>query len=75
MSCPGLGWFDAEVKKFDLENSSQMLPLPHMGWNDVTPVKTDALFRELESGTRFYFLHSYYFSPANIEDVLSETDL
>ena len=33
-----------------------------MGWNDVTPLKSDKLFQNL-SDPRFYFLHSYYFSP------------
>jgi glutamine amidotransferase len=69
----GLGWIDAEVKKFDTF-LSQKVQLPHMGWNDVLSKKTDCLFRELGQGARFYFLHSYYFSPQLSEDVLAETD-
>ena len=30
---PGLGWFDAEVKKFISEDKS--FKIPHMGWNIV----------------------------------------
>lgn len=71
---PGLGWIDAEVKKFDLASFTQQTHLPHMGWNDVTPVRDDDLFRDLGSGARFYFLHSYYFLPRNPEQVLAVTD-
>ena len=70
----GLGWIDAEVKRFDEKAFSQKTHLPHMGWNDVTPQKADRLFRGLESGARFYFLHSYYFAPAREGDVLAVTD-
>ena len=33
----GLGWIDAEVKKFDESTINYYTKLPHMGWNDVTP--------------------------------------
>jgi glutamine amidotransferase len=70
----GLGWIDAEVRKFDERSSDARTRLPHMGWNDVQPRRTDCLFRRLESGARFYFLHSYYFSPGREADVLATTD-
>ena len=57
----GLGWMNAEVKRFE-QPEEKILRLPHMGWNDVTPLKSDKLFQNL-SDPRFYFLHSYYFSP------------
>lgn len=71
---PGLGWVDAEVKKFDLATFTQQTHLPHMGWNDVAPVRDDDLFKDLGSGARFYFLHSYYFLPHKQEQVLAVTD-
>lgn len=67
----GLGWIDAKVQRFD--NAHPGRPLPHMGWNDVNPKETDTLFRGIDS-SRFYFLHSYYFSPHNAEHVLATTD-
>lgn len=70
----GLGWIDAEVKKFDETKFSPKVQLPHMGWNDVIPQRTDSLFREMDEIPRFYFLHSYYFLPRNAADVLSITD-
>jgi glutamine amidotransferase len=71
---PGLNWIDAEVKKFDMSNSNQNTRLPHMGWNDVAAKGFDDIFRGMEEGSQFYFLHSYYFAPARHEEVLGETD-
>jgi imidazole glycerol-phosphate synthase subunit HisH len=71
---PGLGWIDGEVKRFDEASFTQKTRLPHMGWNDVTPRNGHGLFRELEAGARFYFLHSYYFMPRNPDHVLATTD-
>lgn len=70
---PGLGWIDAEVKRFDESLFQQKTHLPHMGWNDVTPVATDTLFKGLVA-PRFYFLHSYYFAAGNSSQVLATTD-
>jgi glutamine amidotransferase len=71
---PGLGWFDAEVKKFDQASFTQKTHIPHMGWNDVTPLRNDELFWGLDSCARFYFLHSYYFLPNDPDQVLAVTD-
>lgn len=68
---PGLGWINGVVKKFD---SSINLPLPHMGWNNVKPTGNNKLFKNIESGARFYFLHSYYFQCHNKEDAVAVTD-
>lgn len=65
----GLGWFDAVVTSFD-QDASEDTPLPHMGWNDVTPLSADSLFRNIES-PRYYFLHSYCVVPADERDKLA----
>lgn len=70
---PGLGWIDAEVKRFDETGFSQKTHLPHMGWNDVLPRDTECLFKGM-AAPRFYFLHSYYFALGNPENVLATTD-
>ncbi len=70
----GLGWFDAKVKRFDDSRIQSRTHLPHMGWNDVHPLATTDLFKELGEGARFYFLHSYYFEPNDPADVLAEAD-
>lgn len=71
---PGLGWIDAEVRRFVFIPDNQRLMLPHMGWNDIEPVRPSALLNGLESGSRFYFLHSYYFAPDKETDVIATTD-
>jgi glutamine amidotransferase len=50
------------------------LKVPHMGWNTVTfPEKNHPLVRGVTSGSSFYFVHSYYTSPAEGVRVLGST--
>jgi imidazole glycerol-phosphate synthase subunit HisH len=70
----GLGWINGRVKKFDIASLPHRTHLPHMGWNDVTPIGTSPLFINLEENARFYFLHSYYFECNHTENVLAESD-
>lgn len=70
----GLKWIDASVRKFDESTIQQVTRLPHMGWNDVTPVKNISLFNGLEKEAIFYFLHTYYFECNHEEDVMAVTD-
>lgn len=70
---PGLGWLDAKVKHFNRNNLSPDIHFPHMGWNDVEPAFQNELFANIID-PRFYFLHSYYFSPANLMQTLATTE-
>lgn len=70
---PGLGWIKGQVRKLKPAETSDKLPLPHMGWNDVQPVAKNALFDQLESEAQFYFLHSYYVECEKNEDVLARS--
>ena len=69
----GLGWLNANVKKFDITNK-MINQLPHMGWNTIKCIKKNALFKNLEIHSRFYFLHSYYFEESSNDQVLTKTD-
>ncbi|MFA5973313.1 MAG: imidazole glycerol phosphate synthase subunit HisH [Lentimicrobiaceae bacterium] len=71
---PGLGYIDAKVLKFDESKKSKKLNLPHMGWNDVLPLKGSMLFNKLEDKPLFYFLHSYYFACNKSEDTIAKAD-
>lgn len=73
-SMPGLGWIDGEVKKFRPSFSGSTIRVPHMGWNNVKPLKLNGLFDGLDRDARFYFLHSYYFRCRKNEDVIALTD-
>jgi glutamine amidotransferase len=68
---PGLGWVAGAVKKFDVATLPHSTHLPHMGWNDVVPLKSTHLFDRLSEDARFYFLHSYYFHCANKDDAIA----
>ncbi len=65
----GLSVIDGTVKRFP-----PGLPIPHVGWNQVTPADDDPLFSGLRDGTYFYFTHSYYAQPLNSADTLAITD-
>jgi glutamine amidotransferase len=58
---PGLGWIPGQVRAFASQPAAASLPLPHMGWNDVSPAPGEKLFAGMEGDARFYFLHSFYF--------------
>jgi len=68
---PGLGWFNADVKKFD---SNLGIRIPHMGWNYVEAKKNTTLSKVNDEEQRFYFVHSYYMNAHDQEDVLFETN-
>ena len=56
----GLGWIDATVKKFDEKQDFLPLPIPHMGWNDLSSISNNPILTNLHENAKFYFLHSYY---------------
>jgi glutamine amidotransferase len=70
---PGLGWIDAEVKRFRFEPNQTRLKIPHMGWDLIKIKKESSLLKDLEKNARFYFVHSYHIVCHNSEDVLTET--
>lgn len=72
---PGLGWLDADVRRFEEANFTQRTHVPHMGWNEVELVRDHPLLEGFDDGDAFfYFLHSYYVSCDRREDVLGETE-
>ncbi len=45
--------------KTRLFDKDQGIKIPHMGWNNIKH-KNNTLFKGIESGTQFYFVHSYF---------------
>lgn len=70
---PGLGWIDANTVKFLPSSGTPGLKVPHMGWNTVDISKSALLFHNIEGEQKFYFLHSYYISCSDQEDILTTT--
>lgn len=70
----GLGWVDAEVKKFVPSSIKYKTKQPHMGWNTIIPQNNNLLLDGFNSGARFYFLHSYYVYCQNIDNEIAKTE-
>ena len=52
----GLGIFPGEVIHFPKGDEK----IPHMGWNDITVTNTHPCLEGIQTGSFFYFVHSYY---------------
>ncbi|MCF7360711.1 imidazole glycerol phosphate synthase subunit HisH [Vibrio sp. A1-b2] len=50
-----LGLVEGEVRLMQTGD----LPLPHMGWNTVSAKAGNLLFKDIEEGEYFYFVHSF----------------
>ena len=68
----GLGWLAGEVVA--LEPADPTLKIPHMGWNELSPLRTHPLLAGLDAGAHAYFVHSYHFSLSNQADLVALTD-
>jgi glutamine amidotransferase len=64
----GLGWLDAEVQRFSFE-PGERLPVPHNGWEVVTPTGSSPLFDDNAEQLRFYFSHAYHLVCHDASDV------
>ncbi len=67
----GLGIIEGEVKKIPGSN----LKIPHIGWNNIS-LNTDSpklhLFQKFNNQD-FYFVHSYYFSCKNRDNIVASS--
>lgn len=71
---PGLGLLPCETVKFRFPAERTDLKVPHMGWASVTPQRRHPLWDGLESGARFYFVHSFHVRCDSADDVLATAD-
>jgi len=73
-----LGLYPGGVKHFrtDAGPEADGTPrkIPHMGWNEVRWTRAHPVCAGVPSGTRFYFVHSYYVAPDDRSIVLGQTD-
>ena len=67
---PGLGWFDADVKRFCIPPGSSN-KIPHMGWNAIHIKKPNGILEDKQEEQRFYFVHSYHVVCDKPEDILA----
>ncbi|MEE9352382.1 MAG: imidazole glycerol phosphate synthase subunit HisH [Thiotrichaceae bacterium] len=73
-----LGQYKGEVKNFaqviEQNTTGERLKIPHMGWNQIHQKTDHPLWHGIESGSRFYFVHSYYVQPEDTALITGETD-
>ena len=67
----GLDWIAGEVR--EIEVTDPAIKIPHMGWNDVAPMRHKDGASLIEPGEA-YFLHSYHFIADEGRDVAALTD-
>ncbi len=76
---PGLGVFPGRVVRFPYSgvgtgSSQPALKVPHMGWNSVRVRNDVPALAGIDSGSYFYFVHSYYPVPKDPAIVSTTTD-
>lgn len=69
---PCIGIVPGEVKRF--RPADPLCKIPQIGWNAVEFTRPHPLFAGIESGSEFYFVHSYYPAPADPRYTLGETE-
>ena len=78
----GLGLIPGDVVRFQLEGRLQAdgsrFKVPQMGWNQVFHElgrgPAHPVWRGIDDGAYFYFVHSYYARPASVQHVAGEAD-
>jgi glutamine amidotransferase len=70
---PGLGWVKGRTLRFRPTEQQPLLRVPHMGWNTVDVRRPSALFRKDDEISRYYFVHSYYVTCEEDQDVTAVT--
>ena len=68
----GLGFIDAQTKKFELKDVT--LKVPHMGWNNVYQREDHPIWHRIADGSRFYFVHSYFVKAQYEASVIGSAD-
>jgi glutamine amidotransferase len=68
----GLGLIKGNVRKFPTPKKE--LKIPHMGWNSLISRKISNLNFGIAQDDFVYFVHSYYTSCNNKDDVLFQTE-
>jgi len=61
----GLGVIPGRVVRFPegMQEQGEKLPVPHMGWNQISLKTETPLFEGIQDNSNVYFVHSYYVKP------------
>ncbi len=72
-----LGIIPGTVRRFAKglsDDDSEKLKIPHMGWNEIFQMTPHPLWKDIEDGSRFYFVHSYYVELAKPDFIAGSTN-
>jgi glutamine amidotransferase len=72
-----LGMYAGKVRYFGdshRDQSGVKLKVPHMGWNRVAQTQSHPLWKSIDDGSRFYFVHSYYLEAQDPQLAAGVTD-
>lgn len=67
----GLGLIPGDVTKIQF-NASEVLPLPHVGWNEASYLNDSVLYRSIPENSTFYFVHSYAYAHESDEYITGQ---
>ena len=69
----GFGLLPGKVIKFK-SDYKERIKIPHMGWNSVMQSNTHPMWRNIKSGSKFYFVHSYFAQTSDERLVVGHTE-
>jgi len=69
----GLGLIAGKVIKFD-DSYKDRIKIPHMGWNSVAQSNNHPMWNKIKSGSKFYFVHSYFAKVKDDKLVVGQTE-
>ena len=67
-----MGLLGGEIKKF--QPADKFCKVPQMGWNAVKIAREHQLFHSIEDQSEFYFVHSFYPSASENQNIIGKTD-
>lgn len=74
----GLGILPGQVVRFPhtaaFAPGGRHLKVPHMGWNEITVIRPHPVLPAKLTGTRFYFVHSYYVVTERETEIVAVCD-
>ncbi|MEZ5173510.1 MAG: imidazole glycerol phosphate synthase subunit HisH [Bacteroidia bacterium] len=65
----GFGWLDAEVVRFNINNSLKF-KVPHIGWNSCELTNENPFTSGLKKESLYYFVHSYHLNCRNEAEII-----
>ena len=68
-----LGIVPGKVRRLPDRENGASLKIPHMGWNSVALGQDHPALQGIDSGSYFYFVHSYYAEPSQADGVVGVT--